>query len=562
MISLDWFALNQQVMQKRPKIMLLCSDKQRRDRFVHSFEAEGYQVSPLTHTVSLYKQVQAFQPHLVLIDLSSDIADHLQSEISNVNQIMATPFFVITDAQDNDYLQMLFNIGVIDYATKDIAWPILFQKISQHMERCLHSDLDTQDDVRFKAIFENAANGMALISMRGDILEKNGSFDFIIGNCAKDESDFGRQLITSQIENPSFKMLREGNIDAFISECQLKRCSGESFCARIIFSAIRKDRLHKPESLLITLEDITLEKQKSVRLQLSAAVFDTASEAIIITDAKVNIMEVNNAFTRLTGYSREEVLGKNPKLLQSGRQSPEFYQAMWQKLRQEGKWQGEIWNRRKNGEVYPEMLSINAVYDDDREVANYVAVFSDITHIKDSERRLTYLAQHDPLTDLPNRMLLNDRLEHALAFAHRNRLELAVLYVDLNGFKQINDNYGHAVGDRVLEEVSKRLAHTIRENDTIARVGGDEFIILLEYIEGREDIDIVLKKIEATLSKPVRVNDDLLKIGASIGVSIYPQDAPNQDKLFSMADKAMYQAKKQGKTTHVYWQDLRQQAAG
>jgi diguanylate cyclase (GGDEF)-like protein/PAS domain S-box-containing protein len=557
-----WVALNLNAKQERPKIMLLCSDKQRRDRFVHSFEAEGFQVSTLTNSVSLYKQIHAFRPHMVLIDLNNEFAKQLQSDISNVHQILATPFFVITDSSDNDYLQSLFEIGVVDYVAKNISWPILFKKIDLHMERYLQGPVNTQGDVRFKAIFEHAANGMALISMRGGILEKNGSFDFIIGNCNKQESDFGRQLITSQKENPSFRMLREGNIDAFIAECQLKRCSGEQFCARIIFSAIRKDRLHKPESVLITVEDITLEKQKAVRLQLAAAVFDTASEAIIITDADVNILEVNNAFSRLTGYSREEVLGKNPKILQSGRQDATFYQAMWQTLQTEGKWQGEIWNRRKNGEIYPEMLSINAVYDDDLKVANYVAVFSDITHIKDSERRLTYLAQHDPLTDLPNRMLLNDRLEHALAFAHRNQLQLAVLYVDLNGFKQINDRYGHAVGDSVLEEVSKRLEQTIRENDTIARVGGDEFIVLLEYIEGRDDIDVVLEKIETALCRPVRVNDDILQIGASIGVSIYPQDAPNKDKLFSMADKAMYRAKQQGKTTHIYWQDIQQQDAG
>ncbi|NVK18268.1 MAG: EAL domain-containing protein [Methylocystaceae bacterium] len=300
-------------------------------------------------------------------------------------------------------------------------------------------------------------------------------------------------------------------------------------------------------------QDITDRRLAEKRLRLAAKVFDSAVEAIMITDDKGDIVDVNTAFTDITGYAREEVIGQNPRMMKSGRHSTEFYQEMWQELMQNGLWRGEIWDRRKNGEEFPKMLSISASRADSGRIANYVAVFSDITGKKQNEEKLEQLAHFDPLTGLPNRVLFQDRLYTSLARSKRDKEHLAVLFVDLDRFKQVNDSLGHRVGDLLLKEVSKRLQTSVREIDTVARLSGDEFTVILTDLTSDEDIEMVATRIVKSVGAPYFFEGHELFISASVGIAIYPTDGDNSADLLRNADVAMYHAKEKGRNNYQFF---------
>ncbi len=296
------------------------------------------------------------------------------------------------------------------------------------------------------------------------------------------------------------------------------------------------------------------EKAATIKGLLQAAkVFDNTADGVMITDAKGNITAVNKAFTEITGFHFRDVLGKNPRLLRSDRHDVEYYQALWDALEQAGTWQGEVWNRRKGGEVYPIWENISAIRNDAGQVTNYVAIFSDISVMKRSEERLAHLASHDPLTDLPNRLLLEDRLKLALRRAHRTGHSVAVLFLDLDGFKGVNDTLGHPMGDRLLQQVAERLSACVRDVDTVARLGGDEFIIILETVQEADDVEVVAEKILDVLRKPFHVDGHQATVTASIGVSLFPEDAEDVFGLVANADAAMYQAKDHGRNTYRFF---------
>ena len=299
--------------------------------------------------------------------------------------------------------------------------------------------------------------------------------------------------------------------------------------------------------------DVTESRRAQARIQLAANVFTYAREGILISDAHNCIVEVNDAFTRITGYSRDEVLGKGPRLLQSGRQGQPFYAGMWNSLKAQGHWEGEVWNRRKDGRVYAEMLSISTVSDCDGVLQHYVALFSDISPQKEHERELERLARYDVLTGLPNRALLADRLRQEMAHCLRLRKQLAVVYIDLDGFKQINDQYGHNMGDELLIALALRMKGALREGDTLARIGGDEFVAVLTGLDLPRDCEIVLSRVLKAAAEPVPVNGSPLRVSASIGVTLFPQDTADADQLLRHADHAMYQAKQSGKNRYHYF---------
>ncbi|MDO8925728.1 MAG: PAS domain S-box protein [Sideroxyarcus sp.] len=293
--------------------------------------------------------------------------------------------------------------------------------------------------------------------------------------------------------------------------------------------------------------DITDRHRAEETLRINASVFDTSQEAIVITDANNNIIDVNHAFSRITGYAREEVLGKDPGLLNSGRQDKAFYAAMWAALQEEKVWRGEIWNRRKNGEIYAELLSISAICDAVGRVQRHVGVFSDITDFKDHEAELSRVANFDALTGVPNRRLLADRLGQAILHAQRSGKMLAVCYIDLDGFKEVNDRFGHEVGDQLLVDITRRLQEVLRAGDTLARLGGDEFVLLFNDLEETNECFQILDRVMETIATPMRSGSQQVGVSASIGVTFYPADDEDGDTLMRHADQAMYIAKQTGK---------------
>lgn len=330
-------------------------------------------------------------------------------------------------------------------------------------------------------------------------------------------------------------------------EFRLLKKDGSEIWLRQIVSVVEKDSEHC-SVLRGFLIDITESKQAMEKQRLAELVFDTINEGIMITDANNCIEVVNPAFTEITGYSFDEVSGQNPRMLSSGLQDADFYSVLWQSLNDHGRWEGEIWNRHKNGEMYAESTSISYVYDEVGKIKRHIAVFGDVTEKKQAEEKIHYQANYDPLTGLPNRQLFQDRLHSAVASAKRNNAQLALLFIDLDRFKEVNDSAGHEAGDRLLIQVAQRLNECIRESDTLARLGGDEFVVILNNLSKNNDVEDIVRAMLELLERPFSLAGGVdAAISASIGIAMYPADGADDAALIRSADAAMYRVKETGR---------------
>ena len=301
-----------------------------------------------------------------------------------------------------------------------------------------------------------------------------------------------------------------------------------------------------------TVRDISDFKRAQAEMQLAASVFDGSAEGIIITNPEGRILRVNQAFVDITGYSSEEVVGKKPWFLLSD-QHYDKPKEVWESLSENVIWRGDIWHRRKDREIYPVWQNISAIQDEQGNIKHYISIFCDITEKKVSEERIQYLAHYDALTDLPNRLMFTERCEHALTRAEREKHQVAVLFLDLDHFKNINDSLGHPIGDKVLQTVATRLMQQVRKEDTVARLGGDEFTIVMEEIHEPRDASLVARKVLKALKQPLEVDGHELQIGASVGISLYPDDGRDVTTLIKNADAAMYRAKEQGRDNYQFY---------
>lgn len=346
-------------------------------------------------------------------------------------------------------------------------------------------------------------------------------------------------------------LLRKGQQEG---EVRLRRKNGESFAAHLSLSRLQ-DQDGEFSGMVCYALDISERKKAEEWMRLAVKFLDNTTEALLVTDAAGTIIEVNPAFEEMAGFSREEVLGQNPRILKSDRHDKAFYDKMWGQLRTNGHWQGEIWDRKKNGEVYPKWLSISAVHDERGKLTHYVAISADISDVKQKQERLEYLAHYDQLTGLPNRRLFNDRLQQAIRQASRSQQQVAIIVIDLDRFKEVNDTLGHSAGDSLLVKVAALLNSNIRNSDTVCRMGGDEFIIMMPAVGGADNVIDIVQKLLSAFAQPFWLNDEAVYITPSIGISMYPYDSKTQETLIKNADTAMYHAKREGRNNFQFYQE-------
>ena len=404
--------------------------------------------------------------------------------------------------------------------------------------------------------------------------------DFILSALRRVLRGRGYRVLTANGGAAGLEVLSQNEVQVVLSDQRMPNMSGSEFLAKVnerypntvrmvlsgyadfaaVTDAINQGHIYKflvkpwdEELLLAHIDDAFARFQMGERGAQFTKIYENTLEGIIITDGEGRIQAVNPAFTQITGYAQEEVAGRTPSLLGSGRHDAEFFRDMWASLAAHGHWVGELWNRRKDGEEFPELLNISAIRDQQGKVKQYVGLFSDISKQKKSEEVLRHQAYHDPLTDLPNRLLYMEHLDLALNQARRRELMTAVIMLDLDNFKNINDTYGHEFGDKLLMQVSRMLSDTVRKEDTLARMGGDEFTVLLPLIDEAMDARQVGEKILKLFSKPLAIDQTELFVTPSMGIALFPADGKDADTLLKHADAAMYRAKEGGRNNYQFF---------
>ena len=515
------------------------------------------------------------QPDLVITDILMPVMDGL-TMAEGIREISKTvPIIVTTAFERQDYLIRSIDVGIDKYVIKPVRSDLLLTALHKCATALRSEIMLRENEERYRMMFQNFRIGVCIVapeeggeelfSSDGRIIDCNQAFLSLTGfdSLAELSARPYSALIPDEQRQTIVMMAREQLLpQGFMHEYerQYVRRDG-TLVPALVQSIMRRDQNQNPYELWDLVTDLTEHKRSQQQLHLAAKVFEGAGEAIMITDGECRIISINQAFTRITGYSSAEVIGQNPRLLNAGIQSPQFYADMWADIASGGYWQGEVWNRRKNGDVFPEWLSITALIDVCGQATHYIGIFSDISERKQAEERIRFLAQHDALTGLPNRLLLHDRLEHSFACANREDRQIALLFLDLDNFKTINDSLGHQIGDQVLQQVAIRLEEELRAVDTVCRQGGDEFIIVLNDIGEVNDAAIVSEKLKQALARPMPIGGMELDLTASIGIAIYPNDGVDCETLIKNADAAMYFAKQSGRNNFQFFTDHMNQAA-
>jgi diguanylate cyclase (GGDEF)-like protein/PAS domain S-box-containing protein len=510
-----------------------------------------------------------YHPDLVISDIRMPVMDGLAmvERIRAVN--LKIPVIITTAFEESSYFQKSIDLGVDKYVVKPIKFDILDNAL-QKCARLIRSEAALIEvNERYRLLFQLSHIAISIsdtggstepnvLVMNGRIVDCNEAFIKLLGFDSQDEISkllFSDLLMPEAISQVNKLMREELLVRGFSHEAKLKlRGKVEGQVVPVIVQFIvRRDEQGVAEEIWAVMRDISEQEKAEKALLLAECVFNNSNEGMLVTDSDNRIISVNPAFSVLTGYSQDEVLGQNPNMLKSGENDQFFYQQLWSSLQTNGFWKGEIMNRRKSGEVFPEWLSIRAVLGYDGSVVNYIGIFSDISEFKHATERVEFLAHYDPLTELVNRNLLEQLVDQAILMAARNKTQLALLFIDLDRFKLINDTLGHTTGDLVLKVVAKRLRKMTREVDIVARLSGDEFIIVLSGIAGGSDVIVVARKLIAILEAPIKINGKHLIVTSSMGISLYPENGVTYGDLLKNADTAMYRAKKSGTNKFLFF---------
>lgn len=483
-------------------------------------------------------------------------AARVPEQIAQVMQRGETTFETAYYRNDGTVMMAELNVRYIEVEGKILFMGIVRDITQRHeLEENLKEGLEV-----YRAAINTPALGFWATDLQGRFLEINDAYVKQSGY-SREELLAMRISDIEAVETPEEtaaridKLMREG-CDRFRSKHIRK--DGTIWPVEIVttYSKIQGGRF------FVFIEDITEKVAQENKLTLASRVFDTMEQAVIVTDSENRIVSINPAVTRITGYGMSEILGKNPSMLSSGRHDDAFYTAMWNSLNSFGQWEGEIWDRRKDGTVYAKWLTIKAIHDVHGKVFQYVSVFSDITERKKTEALIWKQANFDSLTQLPNRYLLYEHLEQEIKKAQRSGWQLAVLFIDLDRFKEVNDSLGHIMGDNLLVQAARRISGCVRETDTIARLGGDEFTVVLPDFGGRGNLERIVQNLIHDLSEPYQLGEEELAfVTASIGITLYPDDAGNLQDLLKHSDQAMYVAKAEGRNRFSYFTHSMQEEA-
>ena len=510
----------------------------------------------------------ALRPDLIITDVMMPgmSGDEMVKSLRNSPDFLDTPIVMLT-AKDDDALRLkLLKVGVQNYFAKPFNANVLLARISSLLKERKRFDQKYRDsEIRFQATFEQAPVGIAMLAPDGRWLRVNRQLCDMLGYSPDELLQKTFQDLTYPEDLAEdlalLQQLLAGTLPNYDLEKRYICKSGSLIWINFSVSLIRKPD-NSPDYFIAIFENISQRKQTERELQLAATVYRAIGEAIMVCDQNKTIIAANPAFTELTGYSEQEVIGKQSNLLKSGHHDQQFYRHMWEMLDKTGHWQGEIWNRRKNAEIYLEWLTISTVYDNQGQIQQYVAMFSDITEQKQAEQTIWQQANFDPLTGLPNRNMFHERLQREIKRAKRNDTLFALMFLDLDFFKEINDTLGHDNGDLLLQETASRLKECVREMDTIARLGGDEFTIIAVKLDRNAIIvENIAQRIVKRLAEPFTLGKEIVHVSTSVGISIYPNDTRNAIELIKNADQAMYAAKREGRNRHHYFTSELQQAA-
>jgi diguanylate cyclase (GGDEF)-like protein/PAS domain S-box-containing protein len=530
----------QRLSRLQPLVLVVDDELSARLIMRATLEESGFDVIEAASVAEALQQFHEQQPDLIILDVILPDGNGIQlcAQLRQMAQGYNLPIAMATGLDDVPSIQQAYQSGATDFITKPISWGTLGYRV-RYLLRAHHA---------FEELALSESKNRALLSALPDLLfrinEDGVILDRLAGSEAPDWADWDLHPGTMLQDHPSAlvaEMIRReiklvlAQQSRHTLEIALPRSDGVCWEARI---------LPRSESeVLLVLRDISRRKHMENQLRLSAKVFESSNEAILITDCRNRVISVNQMFEKITGYKAEEILGKEPALLGARQENRSLYRNLWALLYENGAWQGELTDQRRTGESYPVWLSISLVRDAQGEPEYHIASFSDITERKRQEAQIEHLAFHDVLTGLPNRRLLTDRIEVAISQAQRENSGLALLFIDLDRFKTINDSLGHQAGDQLLREVGRRLGQWVRSGDTVSRVGGDEFIVLCPNCGSPDDASVLGEKLLEALAQPYHIADNQLIITASIGIALYPDNGSEANTLIGNADAAMYLAK-------------------